>query len=304
MSSRTSAFSHLLQPALHDVFFNKYGQWPEEFSQIFNVLNTNRAYEEDSEVTGLGKLVKKSEGQVITYDDPKQAKNLVRYTPDIWSLGFRVSYELYKNDMYNIITRAPEMLARSARQTVEAEAFGVLNNAFNSAVTGRDGVALCATNHPNIAVDAASGPYSNRLATDSDLSITSLQAAVELLEGTTDDRDLNLMIKPKTLLCHYSNKWMARELLNSEHKPHTADNEINALSDEDLKYMIGHFLTDSDAWFLLTDKADHYLRFYWREQIKFDNDDDFDTGDAKFKAMCWFKAGFSGWRGIVGSPGA
>lgn len=304
MAARTSAFSHLLQPVLHDIFFNRYNQWPEEYSQIFNVLTTDRAYEEDSEVTGLGKLVKKTEGQTISYDDPKQAKNLVRYTPEIWSLGFRVSYELYKNDLYNIINKAPEMLARSARQTIEAEAWNVFNQAFSTAYPGRDGKALCAIDHPNIAVDAASGPYSNRLATDSDLSITALQAAVELLEGTTDDRDLNLMIKPKTLLCTAANKWMARELLNSEQKPHTSDNEINALSDEDLKYMVGHFLTDNDAWFLIADKLDHYLRFYFREQIKFDNDDEFDTGDAKFKAMVWFKAGFSGWRGVIGTPGA
>lgn len=303
MASRTSAFSHLLQPELHDVFFNKFKQYPEEYSQVFNVLTTERAYEEDSEVAGFGKLVKKNEGTAITYDDPKQAKNLKRYTPAVWALGFRVSYELYKNDLYNIIQRAPAALAKSAHQTIESEAWNIFNRAFNSSYLGRDSKTLCATDHPNIAVEGGSGPYSNRLATDSDLSITSLQSAVELLEETTDDRDLNLMIKPKLLICTPQTKWMARELLNSEHKPHVADNEINPLMDEELKYLVSHYMTDNDAWFLIADKSEHYLNCYWRERIRFDNDDDFDTGDAKYKAMIWFDVGFSGWRGIVGSPG-
>jgi phage major head subunit gpT-like protein len=301
MTTRSTAFSHLLAPGLNDILFNKYNQYPDEYTQIFNVENTTRAYEEDAEVAGLGKFVTKAEGQVITYDEPFQSANKKRYTPAVWALGFRVSYELYKNDLYGIIKKMPASLARSAKQTVEAEAWSVLNNAFNAAKTGLDGVSLCNTAHPS--VNLQGGPYSNRLSTDADLSITSLQSAIQLMEGTTDDRDLNLMIKPKLLVCHYSNKWAARELLNSEKKPYTADNEINALSDEELKYMVGHYLTDEDAWFLMSGKEDHNLKLFWREKLRMDNDDDFDTGDAKFKGMMWFDYGFSGWRGIAGSPG-
>ena len=134
--------------------------------------------------------------------------------------------------------------------------------------------------------------------------MTSLQAAVENLENTTDDRDINVMIKPRMLVIAPENKWMARELLNSEKKPHTADNEINALVDEELKYLISHFMSDNDAWFLNGGKDDHYLNFFWRERLRMDNDDDFDTGDAKFKGFMRFSAGFSGWRGVYGSSGA
>jgi phage major head subunit gpT-like protein len=301
-TSRTTGFSNLLAPGLHEIFFNRYNQWPDEYSQIFNVLSSTRNYEEDGEVAGLGKLVEKGEGVSVTYDDPFQSTNKKRYTHTAYGLGFRVTEELYSDDLYGIIKKMPAALARSAKQTTEVEAFSILNNAFNAAYTGLDGVALCSTVHPNIRLNG--GPYSNRLATDADLSVTSLQAAVELMEGTTDDRDMNIMLKPKMLICTPSNKWMARELLNSEKKPHTADNEINALTDEELKYFVGHYLTDSDAWFLVTDKSDHALNFYWRKKVAFDNSDDFDSGDAKFKATMRFSTGFSGWRGIVGTPGA
>ena len=303
--SRQSAFSHLLMPELHDVFFNKYSQYPKEYEQVINVLSTSNAYEEDTEIIGLGKLVEKAEGTPITYDDPIQGA-LKRYTPKPWALGFRVTHELNADDRYGIIKRMPQSLARSAHQTEEVEAWSIFNYAFDTGADylGRDGKSLCATDHPNAAATAGTGPYSNRLSTDADLSITSLQSAVELLENTTDDRDLNIMLKPKFLVIAPENKWMARELLNSELKPHTGDNEINALLDEELKYMVCHYFSDTDAWFMVCSKEDHYLNLYWREKLIFDNDDDFDTGDAKFKAYMRFIQGFSGWRGVIGTPGA
>jgi len=303
MSSRTSAFSHLLQPVLHEIFFEKYGMWPKEYPQIFDVQNTDRAYEQDLEVMGLGPMVKKQEGRPISYDDPAQGQ-LKTYTPEPYALGFRVTHELFKDDQHNIIKRMPSSLSRSAHQTEEVYAWNIINNAFSSTQLGPDGQPLCSVAHPNATAAVGTGPYSNRLATDADLSITSLQAMVQLMEGMTDDRDINLMIRPKILLIPYQLKWMARELLNSEKKPHTADNEINALSEEGLQYMVCHYMTSDSAWFLLASKEEHYLRWFWREALAFDNDDDFDTGDAKFKAYMRFTAGFSGWRGVAGTSGA
>lgn len=302
MPSRSSGFSNLLAPELSNVFFNKYKQWADEYSAVFNVESSTRAYEEDVEVAGLGQLVSKAEGTAITYDDPYQSGRK-RYTHATFGLGFRVTDELYNDDLYGIIKKMPQDLARSAHQTIEVQGANVINNAFNTTLqTGLDGSALISTTHAN--VKGSGGPYSNRLSTDADLSVTSLQSAIILMETTTDDRDLNLQIKPKILLITPSQKWIARELLRSEYKPHTADNEINALKEEDLSYTVNHYLTDTNAWFLLADKADHYLKFYWRQKLKFDNDDDFDTGDAKFKATMRLSVGFTNWRGIVGTSGS
>lgn len=302
MASRLSVFSNLLKPELHEIFFEKYNQYPNEYAQIFNILSSDRAYEDDGEVTGLGAMVQKQEGRAIAYDDPVQGQ-LKRYTHVPFALGFRVTHELYMDDQYNVIRRMPQALSRSAHQTNEVQAWNVMNNAFNTAFVGLDGQPLCSVAHPNVSVAAGSGPYANRLATDADLSITSLQAAIEMMENTTDDRDLNILIKPKLLVIPVHLKWMARELLNSEYKPGSADNEINSLADEELKYMVSHYLTSNSAWFLMSAPDDHYLRYFWREKLAFDNDDDFDTGDAKFKAYMRFSVGFSGWRGVVGTPG-
>lgn len=302
MPSRSSGFSNLLAPELSNVFFNKYKQWPEEYNTLFNVESSTRAYEEDVEVAGLGQMVNKPEGVGITYDDPYQSGR-VRYTHTTFGLGFRVTDELFNDDLYGVIKKMPQALARSAHQTIEVQGANVLNNAFNTNFNvGLDGVQLISTAHAN--VKQTGGPYSNRLSTDADLSVTSLQSAIILMETTTDDRDLNLQIRPRLLVITPNQKWIARELLKSEYKPHTADNEINAFKDEDLSYTVNHYLTDTNAWFLLADKADHYLKFYWRKKLAFDNDDDFDTGDAKFKATMRLSVGFTNWRGIVGTSGS
>jgi hypothetical protein len=302
MPARTNGFSNLIAPGLSEVFFNKYKQWPWEYTSIFNVEDSKQAYEEDIEVAALGQLVQKGEGTPIAYDDPFQSGRK-RYTHTTFGLGFRVTHELYEDDLYGVIKKMPQALARSAQQTIEVQAANVLNNAFNTTLgVGLDGASLISTAHPNS--KGTGGPYSNRLTTDADLSVTSLQQLIQLMETMTDDRDINLMVKPKLLVITPSQKWMARELLQSEYKPHTADNEINALKEEGLQYMVSHFATDTNAVFLLGDKSDHYLKFYWRQKLQFDNDDDFDTGDAKFKATMRFAAGFTSWRGICGTSGS
>ena len=135
MPSRESGFSNLLAPELSTVFFEKYKQWPREYEKIFNVENSVRAYEEDIEVAGLGQMITKPEGTPIGYDDPFQS-NRLRYTHTTYGLGFRVTEELYNDDLYNVIKRMPQALSRSAIQTIEVQAANVFNNAFNSAVVG------------------------------------------------------------------------------------------------------------------------------------------------------------------------
>jgi hypothetical protein len=63
-----------------------------------------------------------------------------------------------------------------------------------------------------------------------------------------------------------------------------------------------NYLTDSDAWFLIGDE--HDVNYKWRKKPSFANGDDFDTGDAKFKAVMRAVSGFGSFRGIYGTQGA
>jgi len=303
MPARPSAFSHLLAPGLRKVYWEKYKALPLEYPQVFNVGSSKRAYEEDIEISSLGMAVPKPVGAPIVYDLPYEGK-VKRYTHVAFGLGFRVTREMYDDDLYGIMRRMSQALAKSMKVTQEVYAWNIFNHAFNPAYPGPDGKPLCASNHPDIAGHAGSGPFANRPAVDADLSPASLQSAISAFETMTDDRGIPLVIRPKLLLVHPNNKWAARELLESEYKPYTGDNEINVLADEGLKYMICHYFTDEDMYFLVAGKDDHYLNYFWRVRPEFGHDDDFDTMDAKYRSYERFSTGFSGWRGVWGSPGA
>lgn len=285
---------------LRAVLFQKYNSYPEEYKKIFNVHESEKREEKDSALSGFGIMPVKQEGQPVMYDDPIQGFS-VTYSHVTYGLGFRVTAEMCEDDQYGKIKKMPLALAKSARHTVEQTAANIFNYGFVDTYNkGGDGKALFAADHPL----TGGGAIANKPAIPADLTVSSLQQALLAMEETTDDRGLLLAIKPKLLVVPPELKWTARELLGSRQKPYTADNELNAFLDDDLTYFVWHYLTDDDAWFLLADKDDHELNFFWRKKLDTESDEDFDTGDIKFKAVMRFSAKWSDWRGIYGSPGA
>ena len=189
-------------------------------------------------------------------------------------------------------------LARSSRNRQEVDAWSLLNNGFTSG-TGFDGDVLFSTTHTGLdGVDRA-----NRPAVDIGLSITGLQAAVNRFETMTNDRNLPQLLSPSVLVIHPNNKFVAREILGSTAKPFTADNELNALVQEDISWMISHYLTSQTAWFLLAGKGSHDLNFLWRDRPIFDSFDDPWTKNAVFSVYQRHTKGYGSWRGSDGSTG-
>lgn len=94
--------------------------------------------------------------------------------------------------------------------------------------------------HPNL--DGTT--QANKPSTDADLSVTSLTAGVTSVEQYVDERGLKRPTKAVLLYIAVDNWNVAEELLGSEFKPFTANNEINALQKRDLSFFLGHYLTD------------------------------------------------------------
>lgn len=300
MATFSSDMADLLAEGFRAILFDKFKSYPEEFSKIFNVLSSKNKDEKDSSVSGLGLFPVKQQGQSIYYDDPIQGYDVI-YTHVAYALGFRVTFEMYEDDLYGKMKKMPNALGKSARHSVEQTSANIFNYGFVTTFnSGGDAKALFASDHPL----TGGGTFANKPAIPADLTVSSLQAAIQSMEETTDDRGLLLSIKPKLLVVPPELKWTARELLGSKQKPYTADNELNAFLDEDLQYFVWHYLTDDDAWFLLSSKDDHELNFFWRKKLDTDHGVDFDSGDLKFKALMRFSVKWSDWRGTYGSPGA
>lgn len=291
-------FASLLQPDLRKVLFEEWDRRPTEYTQLYNVMNSQKSDEIDTKVGGFGLAPQINEDQPISFQTALQ-DNRVTYTHLGYALGFRVTKWMMQDDLYNVMNRLPRKLAISMIQTVEAQAAALWNDAFAGATfTGIDSKALCVTNHDRL----DGGTWSNRLAVDADLTKTSLQNLWTLMENTVDDNNLPLLIIARKLIVHPDEWFNALELLKSIQIPNSQDNNVNSLQELDLQLVKYHYLTDSDAWFLQSDI--HEVNFFWRENLVFNSEDDFDTSASKHKAEMRFSNGFTDARGVAGTSGA
>ncbi len=297
----TGNFSELLAPGLRQIFNATLKTTPEEYPHVFNMLGTKRAYEEDLKVAGFGAMGEKPQGQSIAYDDPVQGGK-VRYTAVTFGMGFRVTLEMWEDDLYGVIRKYPRELAISAKQTREVRGWRLLNNAFGTTYfTGFDTLQLCSTAHTLL---KSGGTAANRATTDLDLGVTSLEEALTNFQDLVNDSGFPVggLYKPKYLVVPTALEFLATKIVGSQYEPFTADNQINELSRRGLQVIVSHFLTDADAWFVIADR--HDMNWFTRSAIRFDNSDDFDTKDAKFSAFERYIQGFGDWRGVFGSAGA
>lgn len=310
-------FSKLLAPGLRKIYLDsvELEQRSEEHSKFMNVETSEHAFEQDTKFAGFGPLVEKPENTPISYTGMIQGGDK-RYIHLTYGLGVRTSKELYDDDKYGIIKKAPVALARSEMYTKEIVAMNVFNQGFSSNVTTTDGVSLFNAQHPLLGgpsatnvgpglanVIYAAGTYPNRPSTDIDLSITALQIATNQSERLIDSMGLPVNSRYKTLLISPELKFIAREILGSAGKPGTSDNDINSMLGEDLSFMISHYTTSQGSWWLIADKKNHYCKVYMRQQPKMTFDDDFDTDALKQKTTMRMSAGATDWPGVWGSDG-
>lgn len=294
MTVTRSTFSTLLEPGLAAVYFNEFDMYPLVYPKIFKVKTSEKASETVQHIVGVGLTPEKPIGVATTYEDIEIGWSKT-FTHSTFSKGIRIVQELIEDDQYGVMEDMTATLARSARQRMEVDAADILNNAFSSSYTGYDAVSLINSSH----VNKIGGTWSNAISPTGDLSVSTLQDAIEVIETMTDERGLTLALRPKLLVVPPALQWTAAELLESVHKPGTADNEINSLRGKSLDYIVNPYLTDSGAWFVIADN--HKLVYYERVPLQFYKGNDFDTDDAKFKNRFRKSQGWADARGVTGS---
>lgn len=297
----TGSFALDLKPLVHDWFGLAYPEFGKEHEDIFEILASGDAYEEDALFSGLGLGKKILEGAAVEYDSMSQNWS-VRYTHIKYGLGFIVTEEALDDGKVLKLARDGSMhLKKSLMHVKETVAANILNRAFNSSYTGGDGKELCARDHATKANDLANEP-----ATAADLSEAALEQAMIDIGDFRDDRGLRVKVLPRRLIIPKEEQFNAVRILKSDLRPGVADNDINAVRNVGVVPdgpRLNHYLTDVDAWFLMTD-AEKGLRLFNRKDLAIKSDNDFDTENAKFKAAMRFSAGWTDPRGIYGSPGA
>ena len=301
--SRAQLLKELL-PGLNALFGMEYAKYGEEHKEIFEQESSDRSFEEETKLSGFSAAPVKNEGAAIEYDNAQEAWT-ARYTHETIAMGFSITEEAIEDNLYDSLSaRYTKALARAMAYTKQVKAATVLNQAFTGSgnPTYGDGKVLCATDHPLV----SGGSNSNRPAVAADLNETSLEAAVIQIAGWTDERGLLIAAKPRKLVIPPNLQFVATRLLETEGRVGTADNDINAIRNNGSipeGYTVNHYLTDTDAWFLMTD-VPNGLKHFVRTPMSTSMDADFDTGNSRYKARERYSFGVSDPLGIFGSPGA
>jgi hypothetical protein len=298
--SRSQLLKELL-PGLNALFGLEYSKYGDEHAEIYETETSDRSFEEETKLSGFGTAPTKSEGAAIEYDTAQEAFT-ARYTHETVAMGFAITEEAIEDNLYDSLSaRYTKALARAMAYTKQVKAASLLNGAFSGTTYG-DGSTLCATDHALV----NGGSNSNRPTVGADLNETSLEAAVIQIGQWTDERGLKIATQPKKLIIPSDLQFVATRLLETEGRVGTADNDINALSNNGSVpggYTVNHYLTEPNAWFLTTD-IPNGMKHFVRAKMATSMDADFDTGNSRYKARERYSFGVSDPLGIFGSPGA
>ena len=290
-----------LEPGLNALFGLEYKNYTDEHTQIFDIENSDRAFEEEVMLSGFGNAEVKPEGSSVNYDDAKETFT-ARYTHETLALAFSITEEAIEDNLYDrLASRYTKALARSMANAKQVKAANVLNNAFSSSFTGGDGVELCSAVHPIVA-----GTFKNELSTAADLNETSLEQSLIDIAGMTDERGLKIAAKGVKMIIPSELQFTAERLMKSQGRVATADNDINAIANMGMipqGYVVNHYLTDTDAFFIKTDCPDGFKHFE-RSPMSTALEGDFDTGNMRYKARERYSFGYSNFRAVYGSQGA
>ena len=291
-----------LEPGLNALFGLEYKRYENQHAEIYTQESSDRAFEEEVMLSGFANADVKAEGQGISYDEAQETFT-ARYTNETIALAFAITEEAIEDNLYDrIASRYTKALARSMSNAKEVKAVNPLINGLPSGSfnTG-DGVTLFNTAHPTIG-----GSFKNTLTTAADLNETSLEQSVIDIAAMTDERGLKIAARPTKLVIPSDLQFTAERLFKSQGRVGTADNDINAIKSMGSipqGYRVNNFLTDTDAFYIITD-VPNGMKMFNRAPLTTAMEGDFDTGNVRYKARERYSFGCSDPRGIFGSPGA
>ena len=290
-----------LEPGLNALFGLEYKQYGEQWTEIFDTESSDRAFEEEVMLAGFANAAVKAEGQGVQFDQAQETFT-ARYTNETIALAFAITEEAIEDNLYDrLASRYTKALARSMASTKNIKGAAVLNNAFDNSFVGGDGVELCSAVHPIVA-----GTFKNELSTAADLNETSLEQSLIDIAAFTDERGLKVAARGVKMIIPSELQFTAERLMKSQGRTGTADNDINAIVSMGMVpqgYRVNNYLTDSDAFYILTD-IPNGMKMFNRAPLTTAMEGDFDTGNVRYKARERYSFGVSDPRGIFGVEGA
>ena len=291
-----------LEPGLNALFGLEYKRYENQHAEIYATESSDRAFEEEVMLSGFAQAQTKAEGSGVVFDNAQETFT-ARYSHETVALAFAITEEAIEDNLYDrLSSRYTKALARSMANTKQVKSVNPLINGLpGGSFTSGDGVTLINTSHPTIA-----GTVSNTLATAADLNETSLEQSLIDIAAMTDERGLKIAARGLKMIIPSELQFTAERLMKSQGRVGTADNDVNAIASMGMipqGYRVNNFLTDTDAFYIMTD-VPNGMKYFERSPIKTAMEGDFDTGNVRYKARERYSFGVSDFRGIFASPGA
>ena len=306
MAINRSSIAKELLPGLNAVFGLEYGDVNNEHEALYDIENSDRAFEEEVLFTGFGTAPTKGEGASVAYDDAQESYT-ARYTMETVALAFAVTEEAMEDNLYDTFAKLrAKGLARAMANTKQVKAANLFNNGFSDTIG--DGVAFFASTHPTI----SAGNQSNLIAA-SDLSESTLETALTNVQKIEDDRGILIGASSVSLHIPVDSWAIADRVLSSPGttqvsaaaaNPNT--NAINATRHMGMLpdgFYVNRRFTDTTSWFIKTD-VPNGTKMFVRTPLQTKMEPEFDTGNLRFKARERYAFGVSDWRGWFGSQGS
>ena len=292
-----------LEPGLNALFGLEYKRYENQHAEIYTSENSDRAFEEEVMLSGFANAQVKAEGAGVSFDEAQETFT-ARYTHETVALAFAITEEAIEDNLYDrLASRYTKALARSMSNAKQVKAVEPLINGLPSTAAFKSGdqVALFSTSHPTVA-----GTFKNTLTTQADLNETSLEQSMIDIAKMTDERGLRVAARGLKMIIPSELQFTAERLMKSQGRTGTADNDINAIVSMGMVpqgYRINNYLTDSDAFYIITD-VPNGMKMFTRAPLSTAMEGDFDTGNVRYKARERYSFGVSDPRGIFGVEGA
>ena len=292
-----------LEPGLNALFGLEYKRYENQHAEIYATESSDRAFEEEVMLSGFANAQVKGEGSGVSFDEAQETFT-ARYTHETVALAFAITEEAIEDNLYDrLASRYTKALARSMSNAKQVKSVEPLIQGLPTTdnFDSGDGVSLFNTAHPTVA-----GTFANTLATQADLNETSLEQSIIDIAQMTDERGLRIAARGVKMIIPSELQFTAERLMKSQGRTGTADNDINAIVSMGMVpqgYRVNNYLTDSDAFYILTD-IPNGMKMFNRAPLTTAMEGDFDTGNVRYKARERYSFGVSDPRGIFGVEGA
>lgn len=293
------SISKAMMPGVNRWFGLEYNRYPPEFVEIFKVMQSQKMFEEEVNIHGIGMGAVIPEGTDVTFDTASIG-GVARTQHVRYGRGFKISHEAIVDNQYPQLMQAmAESMGRAMRQLKETVGANILNRAANSSYTMWDGLSLCNTAH----LLSKGGTYANTLSVATPLSETSLEQMLVNISKFVDDSSINIAARGVKLVVPPELVFEAQRILKSPLKYDTAENAINAMNNMGMLpggVVLNHYLSSTSRHFVLTD-VPGALVHYEREPVNIDNQTEFSSDAILYKITERYSFNMIDGRGIYGN---